>query len=85
LKKFAATSLKPSATSKPWKPTDFNSPNGCLVARAKARGMYFCLQGPQALRLTAIWETDCNTILLYGSCGRRMQRTRLIESPTLEA
>ena len=48
-------------------------------------GMYFCLQGPRALRLTAIWETDGNTILFYGSCGRRMQRTRLIESPTLEA
>jgi hypothetical protein len=48
-------------------------------------GMYFCLQGPRALRLTAIWETDCNTILFYGSCGRRMQRTRLIESPMLEA
>jgi hypothetical protein len=48
-------------------------------------GMHFCLQGPRALRLTAIWETDGNTILFYGSCGRRMQRTRLIESPTLEA
>ncbi len=47
--------------------------------------MYFCLEGPRALRLTAIWETDRNTILFYGSCGRRMQRTRLIQSPTLEA
>ena len=57
-----------------------------VLSRAgKACGMYFCLQGPRALRLTAIWETDCNTILFYGSCGRRMQRTRLIESPTLEA
>jgi hypothetical protein len=57
-----------------------------VLSRAgKPCGMYFCLHGPRALRLTAIWETDGNTILFYGSCGRRMQRTRLIESPTLEA
>ncbi len=57
-----------------------------VLSRAgKPCGMYFYLEGPRALRLTAIWETDRNTILFYGSCGRRMQRTRLIQSPTLEA
>jgi hypothetical protein len=35
-----------------------------VLSRAgKPCGMYFCLQGPRALRLTAIWETDGNTIL----------------------
>ena len=37
------------------------------------------------MRLTAIWETDRNTILFYGSCGRRVQRTRLVEAPKFAA
>jgi len=48
-------------------------------------GVYFCLHGPRNVRLTAIWETDANTILFYGSRGERVQRTRLAEAPKLEA
>ena len=48
-------------------------------------GIQFCLHGPRAVRLTAIWETDRNTILFYGSCGRRVQRTRLVEAPKFVA
>ncbi len=51
----------------------------------KPCGIYFCLQGPRALRLSAIWETDQNSILFYGSCGRRMHRTKLLASPRLPA
>ncbi len=47
-------------------------------------GIYFCLHGPRAVRLTAIWETDANTILFYGSCGKRVQRTRLLAAPELD-
>jgi hypothetical protein len=47
--------------------------------------MYFCLHGPRAVHLTAIWETDRNTILFYGSRGERAHRTRLIEAPAIEA
>jgi hypothetical protein len=47
----------------------------------KPCGMYFCLHGPRALRLTAIWETDRNTIFFYGSCGKRMHRTQLVQPP----
>ena len=47
-------------------------------------GAYFCLHGPRALRLSAIWETDANTILFYGSRGERIQRTWLVEAPQLE-
>ena len=54
-----------------------------LSRSGKPCGMYFCLQGPRALRLTAIWETDCNTILFYGSCGRRIHRTQLLQSPAI--
>jgi len=47
-------------------------------------GIYFCLHGPRAVRLTAIWETDANTILFYGSRGERVQRTRLLAAPELD-
>ncbi len=47
-------------------------------------GIYYCLHGPRAMRLTAIWETDANTILFYGSRGQRVQRTRLLAAPELD-
>ena len=47
-------------------------------------GIYFCLHGPRAVRLTAIWETDANTILFYSSRGERVQRTRLLSAPPLD-
>ncbi len=47
-------------------------------------GIYFCLHGPREIRLTAIWETDANTILFYGSRGERVQRTRLLAAPELD-
>lgn len=47
-------------------------------------GIYFCLHGPRSVRLTAIWETDANTILFYGSRGERVQRTQLLAAPELD-
>lgn len=46
-------------------------------------GIFFCLHGPRNVRYTAIWETDRNTILFYGSCGDRFHRTRLVAAPQL--
>jgi hypothetical protein len=43
--------------------------------------MYFCLYGPRELQLSAIWETEGNSVLFYGSCGRRVQRTALLAPP----
>jgi len=48
-------------------------------------GVYFCLHGPRLLRLTAIWETETNTILFYGSQGERFHTTRLANSPVCAA
>jgi hypothetical protein len=48
-----------------------------LYRGGKACGIYFCLQGARALRLTAIWETDQNSVLFYSSCGVRVHRTKL--------
>jgi hypothetical protein len=50
----------------------------------KPCGIYFCLHGPRATRFSAIWETDRNQILFYGSGGERFQKTQLLEAPELE-
>jgi len=55
-----------------------------LTRKNQPCGIYFCLHGPRAVRLTAIWETDANTILFYGSRGERVQRTRLLAAPELD-
>ncbi len=47
-------------------------------------GIFFCLHGPRSVKLTAIWETDTNTILFYGSSGERYHKTELESAPTLE-
>ena len=55
-----------------------------LTRSGQPCGVYFCLHGPRAVRLSAIWETDANTILFYGSRGERVQRTCLLEAPELD-
>ena len=55
-----------------------------LVRRGAPCGVLFCLHGPRSLRLTAIWETDSNTILFYGSRGERFRRTQLIAPPRID-
>lgn len=47
-------------------------------------GILFCLHGPRSVKLTAIWETESNTILFYGSSGQRMHRARLLAAPRLQ-
>ena len=47
-------------------------------------GMYFCLHGPRAVKFTAIWETDRNRILFYGSTGERFLKTQLLVAPCLD-
>ena len=36
-----------------------------------ACGVMFCLHGPRAVKITAIWEKDNNRILFYGPTGKR--------------
>jgi len=55
-----------------------------LSRNGRPCGVFFSLQGPREVRLTAIWETDANTILFYDSRGERVGKTKLIEPPTLE-
>ena len=54
-----------------------------LVRGRRACGMFFCLHGPRSVKLTAIWETDRNTILFYSSSGERVGKTQLVQAPVL--
>jgi hypothetical protein len=56
-----------------------------LRRSGKPCGIYYCLHGPRAVKFTAIWETERNQILFYGSGGERFQRTQLLEAPRLDA
>jgi hypothetical protein len=56
-----------------------------LIRGDKPCGIYFCLHGPRAVKFTAIWETDRNQVLFYGSRGERFLKTQLLEAPQLEA
>jgi hypothetical protein len=55
-----------------------------LVRRGAPCGVYFWLLGPRSLCLTAIWETDSNTILFYGSRGERFHTAQLIAPPPID-
>ena len=56
-----------------------------LTRGGRPCGIYFCLHGPRAVKLSAIWETNQNTILFYGSNGERFHRVQLVEAPELVA
>ena len=55
-----------------------------LVRDGAPCGVYFCLHGPRSMYLAAIWETDSNTILFYGSRGERFRKTQLIAPPRID-
>src|SRR4051812_41125886 len=55
-----------------------------LMRAGQPCGIYFCLHGPRAVKVSAIWETDRNSILFYGTTGERCHRIQLVAAPTLE-
>src|ERR1700690_167123 len=42
-------------------------------------GILFCLHGPRAVKFTAVWESERNRVLFYGSAGERLQKIQLSE------
>jgi hypothetical protein len=68
-----------------FEPGAFEISERFLVRCGKPCGIFFCLHGPRSVKLTAIWETDRNTILFYGSTGERMHKTQLARAPRLAA
>jgi hypothetical protein len=54
-----------------------------LVRGGEPCGLYFCLHGPRAVKFTAIWEMDRNSVLFYSATGERVQRSQLTQTPSL--
>ena len=61
----------------------FNITERVLVRGRRPCGIFFCLHGPRSVKLTAIWETDRNTVLFYSSSGERVFKTQLVQAPVL--
>jgi hypothetical protein len=55
-----------------------------LVRSDRPCGIYFCLHGPRQVKFSAIWETERNTVLFYGSTGERFHKIQLVQAPRLE-
>ncbi len=55
-----------------------------LIRADRPCGIYFCLHGPRAVKFSAIWETERNTVLFYGATGERFHKIQLVEAPRLE-
>ena len=55
-----------------------------LTRRGKPCGLFFCLHGPRSTKFTAIWETERNTVLFYGSAGQRQLKAQLASAPRLQ-
>ena len=55
-----------------------------LLRRGKPCGVFFCLHGPRSVKFTAIWETDRNMVLFYGSSGERLHKAQLTGCPSLQ-
>lgn len=53
-----------------------------LIRGSRPCGMMFCLHGPRAVKLSAIWETERNTVLFYGQTGERFRKVQLAEAPS---
>ncbi|MDR1491776.1 MAG: hypothetical protein LBT05_03520 [Planctomycetaceae bacterium] len=59
--------------------TDSFPTSEALIKRGRqdACGVMFCLYGPRAVRITAIWEKDKNRVLFYGPTGKRYHQIDL--------
>jgi hypothetical protein len=54
-----------------------------LIRANRPCGVMFCLHGPRAVKLSAIWETERNTVLFYDQTGERFRKVQLAEAPNL--
>ena len=54
-----------------------------LTRGTRLCGIFFCLHGPRSVKLTAVWETEKNSILFYGSTGERFKKTVLLKAPSI--
>lgn len=65
-------------------PNAFRLTQQILFKAGRPCGIYFCLHGPRAVKLSAIWETERNSVLFYDSNGERFRKDHLCEAPEME-
>ncbi len=61
----------------------FHMSERLLMKRDQPCGVYFCLHGPRAVKISAIWDMFKNIVLFYSATGERFLTTKLIQSPPL--
>ncbi|MBI84880.1 MAG: hypothetical protein CMJ81_16930 [Planctomycetaceae bacterium] len=66
-----------------FEPDVFEMTEVILTRGKRPCGRLFCLHGPRRVRLTAIWETDSNSVLFYDAVGERSRKVRLTNAPHL--
>lgn len=64
-------------------PGAFGVTERILVRGNQPCGIFFCLHGPRSVKVTAVWETENNSILFYNSTGERFRRTQLLDTIAL--
>src|SRR4051794_35806164 len=79
LRKFVAETLGKLETLRA---DQFELSHQMLYRSGKLCAVQFCLHGPRAVCLTAIWDAEQNTVLFYGSGGQRMHRAKLTKTLT---
>jgi histidinol phosphatase-like enzyme len=47
-------------------------------------GIFFCLHGPRSVKLTAVWESEKNSIRFYGSGGEKFKTIELEHGSDLQ-
>ena len=52
-----------------------------LIQRGQPCGLAYCLNGPRAVRLTAIWSTEEQMLYCYNSRGKRFLKTPVQINP----
>lgn len=65
-------------------PQAFRLTQQVLFRGGRPCGVLFCLHGPRAVKLSAIWETECNSVLFYNSSGERFRKDFLAETVEME-
>ena len=56
-----------------------------IQRKGNSCGIMFTLHGPRSVQITAIWESEDNTLLFYGSTGERLQKLSINTCPQLQA
>ena len=55
----------------------FRMTERALVRAGEPCGIYFCLHGPRSVKFIAIWDSQSNSVLFYGSNGERQRKLQL--------